>query len=202
VSGIEPKLFSSSASRSRRVSIIPLEEALISLSIIDSTAQALCRTTASTEFCGAVYHIRRITQLGAFHQRRVAELKQFADDRGGACRSSCGRGIDRPRDTAAGNNSSTDLAAPCSARSKNLRIFGALTGSASSKYSSQSLVTSSHGISWEAIAANHAPPWRQRSAQVSRSCIHRAKRLKNSEMKRRVGWREPVHSSHGVTFIY
>jgi len=43
------------------------------------------------------------------------------------------------RDTAAGNNSPAVLAAPCSPCFKILRIFRALSGSAKSKYSSQSL---------------------------------------------------------------
>ena len=61
------------------------------------------------------------------------------------------------RDTAAGNNSPAVLAAPCSPCFKILRIFRALLGSATSKYSSQSLFTSSLCTSRAAIAASHAP---------------------------------------------
>ena len=102
-------------------------------------------------------HIERITQISVFcpapPRSGVEAIRgRLRED---ACRSSCGPGIDRPRDTAAGNNSSTVLAAPCSPCFKSLRIFRALTGSASSKYSSQSLFTSSLWASRAAIAASH-----------------------------------------------
>jgi hypothetical protein len=83
--------------------------------------------------------------MGDFDQRRrVAKLKPFADDcailhaAALAAGVSFAQGAPPPE-----NNSSAVLAAPCSPCFKILRIFRALTGSASSKYSSQSLFTSS-----------------------------------------------------------
>jgi hypothetical protein len=88
-------------------------------------------------------------------RRRVAASKKFADDCA-KVHAAALADVVIALVTAAGNNSSAVLAAPCSACFRILRIFFALPGSASSKYSSQSLLTSSLYSSRAAIAANHA----------------------------------------------
>ena len=66
------------------------------------------------------------------------------------------RGIDRPRGTAAsGNNLSSVFSASISPYFMSRQIFRAHTGSASSKYSSQSLIASRLDASWGVIPAVH-----------------------------------------------